>query len=307
MNTVNPTVSVIIPAYNHDKYVEQAILSIINQTYQDFELLVIDDGSSDSTPQILERLSKQFGFYFERQENMGLPKTLNKLIKMAKGEYIAVCASDDLYPSDRLEKLVSALESDPAMGFVYGKISMIDGHGEPITDLKWFSNFENSENTFDTMIKRGIFFAAGSTLIRKNVYESVGLYNESLPFEDYDWYLRAAHRFPAKSLDDITLIYRKHDQNLSLSKNTRLRMYQGEKKMFWNHRKKPYFYRMLFYRIPVWFKLSIETRQSERWIFPFFTPIYLFKPRMLKNMILKIRFLLCNEFRQLKTKSCGSI
>ena len=103
MNLVDPMVTVLVPAYNHEKYVEQTILSIVNQTYQDFELIVIDDGSSDQTPEILERLSQEHGFYFERQENMGVTKTLNKIISKAKGQYIVGCASDDAMPRNRLE------------------------------------------------------------------------------------------------------------------------------------------------------------------------------------------------------------
>ena len=80
---MQPLVSVIVPCYNHEKYVEKTIESIVNQTYKNIELIVIDDGSKDNSTIILEKLSRQYNFYYEHQHNIGLPATLNKMIKMA--------------------------------------------------------------------------------------------------------------------------------------------------------------------------------------------------------------------------------
>ncbi len=117
-------VSVIMSAYNHAAYVEQAIESILAQTYDNFELLVIDDGSSDDTAAIIEKLSRTHGFYFKRQENRGLPVTLNELVQISSGDYITACASDDFWPSTRLDEQVSLLVNNPEYDIVHSDVFM---------------------------------------------------------------------------------------------------------------------------------------------------------------------------------------
>lgn len=83
-----PLVSVVISSYNHEPYIEQTIESIVNQTYSNIEIIVFDDGSTDNSPVILDKLSKKYNFYFERQKNIGLSATLNKGLYLSKGKYL---------------------------------------------------------------------------------------------------------------------------------------------------------------------------------------------------------------------------
>jgi alpha-1,3-rhamnosyltransferase len=286
MNQNNPKVSIRMSAYNHEAYVEEAILSVLNQSFQDFELLVIDDGSSDRTPEILERLSQEHGFYFERQKNMGLTKTLNKLVGLCRGEYITGIASDDMHAPERLATQVEALESNPKAAFVYGKMQAIDKNGEALEADTTFGDFSAGADTGRLMLRRGMFFAAPTVMIRRSAYDSVGPYDQSLPFEDYDWFFRCTRKFEAVGLDAVLLYYRKHDSNLSLAPQNRRKMFDGEQRMFRKYLWKPYFPIMLYHRIPSWLGLSIECGTKDRFFFALLFPLYLFhrkRTRYLSN------------------------
>jgi glycosyltransferase involved in cell wall biosynthesis len=213
MNTINPKVSVRMSAYNHDGFVEQAVLSIVNQTFKDFELIVIDDGSSDQTPFILERLSKEHGFYFERQENMGLSKTLNKITSLSRGEYICGVASDDYYHEDKLQKIVPIMESNPELGVVHARCDFVNEAGQKIESSQYKrKRLDICEgNIFEHLLVEGCFIDAASALIRKSALDVVGGYDEDLAIEDWDMWLRLADKFPFGYLEEIVAYYRCHE------------------------------------------------------------------------------------------------
>ena len=106
-----PLVSVIIPSYNHEKYVSQAIESVVSQTYRRLEIIVLDDGSSDRSVQIIDDLAKAHGFMAIARENRGLAKTLNEGVGIARGKYVSFVASDDYYHPRRVEYAVRQLEN----------------------------------------------------------------------------------------------------------------------------------------------------------------------------------------------------
>ena len=117
LKSSNPLVSVLIPAYNHENYVQETINSIIDQTYQNIELIIYDDGSKDSTwnkiKELEEKCKKRFtNVYFETKENEGTCKTMNKLLDLAKGEYVIVVASDDMIKPNMIEKEVDFLSKN---------------------------------------------------------------------------------------------------------------------------------------------------------------------------------------------------
>lgn len=311
MNKNNPKVSIRMSAYNHETYVEAAILSVLNQSFQDFELIVIDDGSSDRTPEIIGRLSEEHGFYFERQENMGLTKTLNKLVGMCRGEYITGVASDDMHAPGRLAAQVEALDANPTAAFVYGKMQAIDHDGDAIMEDTAFSDFSVGADTGRLMLQRGMFFAAPTTMIRRSALDAVGPYDQSLPFEDYDWFFRCTRKFQAVGLDAVLLYYRKHDMNLSLAPQNRKKMFEGERRMFRKYLWKPYFPIMLYHRLPSWLGLSVDSGDKVRFLLALLFPLYLFHRRrrfyisMSARVLLpdSINFFLLRSFRKLKGSS----
>ena len=213
-NTKEPLVTVGISAYNHEKYVEQAVMSLVNQTYKKIEIIVIDDGSTDNTPNIIEKLSKQFGFKFIRQENRGLPFTLNRIIGLAKGKYITGCASDDYMPLDKVEKQVAFLEGHPEYHIIAGHAITIDKDNNILSKPKLANQgtIINFEDLF--LSKKG--FAAGTVMIKTDIFNKVGLYNDEYPIEDRYMWLKITNKgYLIFVNNDYYSYYRKHDTNIS--------------------------------------------------------------------------------------------
>src|SRR4030042_3503317 len=114
----NPKISVVIPAYNHQKYVGEAIQSVLDQTFQDFELIIINDGSTDHTEaEILKFKDERIRYY--SQENRGLSAPLNRGIELARGEYFNFLPSDDAFFPDKLEAQLRIFEKNPSLGLVF--------------------------------------------------------------------------------------------------------------------------------------------------------------------------------------------
>jgi len=214
MNSVNPKVTVRMSAYNHEAYVEQAIRSILDQTFQDFELIVLDDGSSDRTPEILEELSQKHGFRFERQRNQGIAKSYNRLIGMARGAYITGCASDDYWPPTRLAEQVALLDTKPNVDMVHGRAAIVkNGHVQPKTPSN--RPFVHGRGEFRPFLRRKRRFFTGSKMVRASSFERVGLYREDFAVEDFEWWLRATQRLNIHFEDKVWLFYRHHPNNFT--------------------------------------------------------------------------------------------
>jgi len=206
---MNPLVSVIVPCYNHEKYVEQTIESIVNQTYKNIELIVLDDGSKDSSPKILEKLSQKYHFHFEHQQNMGLTATLNKALKLVQGKYICIIASDDYWPLHKIETQVQFMEQNPQYAMSYGKMISIDTNSV-IMDYMDYQNI--SGNIFETIFISNII-SAPTVMMRSDVINKVGGYDESLPIEDLYMWLKIAELHPIGFIDDYLAFYRLHSDN----------------------------------------------------------------------------------------------
>jgi alpha-1,3-rhamnosyltransferase len=212
----NPLVSIIVPSYNHEKYVKQSINSIINQTYTNIQLIVIDDGSRDNTPAIIKDLADKHHFEFEHQENLGLPKTLNKVIqKYVRGKYLCFLASDDFLPPDSIEKRVAFMEKNPDYAVGYGRRICVDTNS--VTIHYDDEDFYCSGSIFNDLFLANFWISAPTAIMKREVLEIVGLYDESLVFEDYYMWLKIAHKFPIGFIDDYLAFYRIHGMNFHLN------------------------------------------------------------------------------------------
>ena len=214
-----PLVSVLIASYNHAQYIEASINSVLRQTYNNIELIVIDDGSSDDSNRLLSILSAESGFSYSRQKNMGLAATLNKAFSMAKGKYIAPFSSDDIMMLDRIEKQVEFMEKREDVGATGGNILKINGEGglymeqdkmAPYREFGFKELFVYSRNAP----------AAPTVLIRRDVLEEVGGWNPNIQLEDLYMLLKITHLGKKiVVLNDVMAFYRLHDANTT--KNTR--------------------------------------------------------------------------------------
>lgn len=210
INTISPLVSVIIPSYNHARYVEEAILSIVNQTYKNIELIVIDDGSKDNSVEIINLLAKKYNFKFLTQTNKGVSNTLNRGIEISKGEYICACASDDKFALEKVERQVHFLQSNTQYGICY--TDRIKFYENGIT-RKLPSNISGSGDLFERLLSQTIRVCPGTIMYRRKVFDKVGFFDPELAVEDFDMILKVAKIFEIGHLQEHLFYYRSHAEN----------------------------------------------------------------------------------------------
>lgn len=211
----NPKVTILMSVYNGEKYLGEAIDGILNQTFKDFEFLIINDGSTDSTAEILQSYQDPRIKIINNEKNMGLTKSLNKGLKIAKGEYIARQDGDDVSLPTRLEEQISFLDKNKEVGLLGTAWYIIDENSQEIriskpTDGKYVVHF----------------MCHGTALIRKDCLKKVGLYREVFEYaQDYDLWLRIADEFEVRNIRKPLYKRRVHDVSISLNKKMQQDLY----------------------------------------------------------------------------------
>ena len=212
MNKIkNNLVSVLIPAYNHENYIQETIESIINQTYPNIELIILDDGSKDKTWEKITELKQKcenrfVKSHFETKQNEGTCMTLNKLLKLSSGEFVYIIASDDLAKPQAIEKEVKFLQDNPDYALAVGDNEYVDSMGKQIfrTPKTFTSNIKNAKyktvkeflssklkidflsddfGSYKTLYKEN--YIPNGYLIRKNIFETIGNFTKNAPLEDF--------------------------------------------------------------------------------------------------------------------------
>ena len=215
LNKQMPKVTVIMPVYNGERYLDEAINSILSQSFTDFEFVIVDDGSDDRSWEIMQSFNDS-RIRLERNEiNMGLIAALNKGIKLAKGEYIARMDCDDVSLPDRLKMQVMFLDTNQDIGMVGTDFEMIASDGTAWSPPKLFN-----VSTEPDFIEWGLYFNCyvchPSVMVRKTVYSYLGGYrDEFIHAEDYDFFLRAVSYTKIANLPYIMCKLRKHERNVS--------------------------------------------------------------------------------------------
>lgn len=275
MNNSNPLVTVRMPAYNHERYIEKAILSIVNQTFQDFELIVINDGSTDRTPEILDRLSEEYDFQVIHQENAGLTTTLNRLISLAKGQFITGCASDDFWPETRLEEQVKCFERNPDADLVHGNFTTADGDSQILPNGGLKGQPIDGPNEFPHFVRRKRSYLTGTIMVRTKAFHEVGCYDEKIAVEDFDWMLRATRLLNIKYSEQSWAFYRRHGNNWGMTVSGAAKMadssYQEAKKLglYWGGV-------FLFYKAPALLRLEMTACRKRRFLIYLLFPVLMF-------------------------------
>lgn len=237
----DPLVSVIMPAFNHELYIAEALQSIGNQTHKNIELIVINDGSTDGTAEIIEEyIKKNSGknIKYLNKRNEGVCKTLNKGLEMSTGDYIAFLGSDDLWLPDRLAIQLEFMENNKNIGMVFADTWFLDFSKK--TNSKWSDYKPRIKNYFKNGIQNVDLYAlfltqplvpALTVLIRRQVLLEVGFFDEDLVYEDHDLWLRIALKYPLGYIDQPLAFYRIHGANISNDTGFMLRgMFQTVKK-----------------------------------------------------------------------------
>lgn len=201
----NPKVTVLMSVYNGEKYLHEAIDSILNQTFKNFEFLIINDGSTDETKKILKSYNDPRIIILENETNIGLTRSLNRGLRIAKGEYIARQDADDISMTERLKKQVSFLERNKNIGLVGTYCYVINEKGTMLYKTKSPLKHENILK----FLTRGSVFAHGSVIFRKVLLEKVGAYREEFKSsQDYDLWLRFIENTKASCLSEFLYKWR---------------------------------------------------------------------------------------------------
>lgn len=220
-----PLVTVIVPAYNHERYVEDCLKSIIGQTYENLEIIVFNDGSKDSTDKIIRNFirGQKRKIQYISKDNEGLCKTLNKGLKLSKGKYIAIIASDDMWIPNKIEEQVKFMEKNINVGLIFSDAYFFKTDTETklmkYSDYKprlrkYFKNYIQNANLYEELLIENLVIAL-TVMTRKECFEKVGEFDESLEYEDYDMWLRISKYYPISYLDKPLGYYRVHDLNMS--------------------------------------------------------------------------------------------
>ncbi|WP_300244093.1 glycosyltransferase [Pseudomonas sp.] len=215
MTDQQPVVTVIIASYNHAPYIEQSILSVLNQTYSNIELLVVDDGSSDDSVERIRRLQALHGFDFRVQQNQGLTNTLNGAIARAKGSLIVPFGSDDIMLPERIATQVVYLDGKPEVGICAGNIELIDSDGNLFPENRQRRDVPFRRLDFDDMfLERKPYPPAPTLMIRREALEKVGGFDPNIRLEDLLIELKITHAgYFIDGLNVVMARYRKHATN----------------------------------------------------------------------------------------------
>ena len=209
MTADKPLISVILPVYNGEKYLAEALQSVYDQHYAPMEIIAIDDGSTDGTAQILSQYSDRIQYL--QQENQGPAAARNSGIQKAKGDFITFIDADDLWPDKKIMVQMNVFHRYPETDIVQGLVSRIVLPGA-------ITNIKNNETEFEFMGSN-----LGAMIIRRSVFDKIGYFDESLTYHsDTDFWFRAREAgIRILVLEEVALIYRIHDANHTSGKNTR--------------------------------------------------------------------------------------
>lgn len=221
-NNPVPTVSVLMPIYNAATYLKEAIDSILNQTLVDFELIIIDDGSTDDSLLILKNFAEQDDrIQLLSRGNKGISPTRNELIKLARGQYIAWMDSDDISLPNRLEIMINWLKVHNDYVAVGSKALLIDSEGNDI--CIWNSPAEHDEIDKWHIAGTGGGIIFPSSVMTRDAIIKAGLFDENLTgAEDLDLFLKLAESGKIANIDAVLYKYRQHITSISHSKSQKI-------------------------------------------------------------------------------------
>lgn len=219
---MQPFVSVLLATYNDAPYIEHAVNSILEQSYDHFELIIIDDGSTDRTPASIEPYGRDNRVSIINQTNEGLAGARNAGLAVAKGEFIAFCDGDDLWHRDKLKLQIPVLANAPDAGLVHTARTAIDENGNAISRAhKRSGRIIVEKNTTQSLLHRN-YICGSSSLIRRECFDQIGLFDTRFRLScDHQLFLRMSTRYKFVYLDEELYLYRKHSAQANSNRSLR--------------------------------------------------------------------------------------
>jgi len=211
----NPKVTVLMSVYNGERYLQKAIDSILGQTFNDFEFLIVNDGSTDKTVEILENYNDPRIKIINNEKNIGLTKSLNKGLKLARGEYIARQDADDISMPERLEKELEFLGKNKNVALVGTDYFLINEKDKIIDKINCLTE---SKDLKEKLLK-GNQFGHGSVMFRRECIDKVGVYREEFKFaQDFDFLLRISEVYDVANISEPLYKWRINIKSVSVKK-----------------------------------------------------------------------------------------
>jgi glycosyltransferase involved in cell wall biosynthesis len=217
---MTPAVSVIVATHNYGRYLAGALESALGQTFRDLEVLVVDDGSTDDTQNVVLRHLGDPRLRYYRTDHLGQPAAKNTGIRLARAPLVAFLDADDLWLPAKLERQVALFRRDPALGVAYTRRLVIDEHGR---EVAYEHPAPHRGMVLDALFRSNGFITFSSAVVRRAVLDEVGLFDEGLPLAiDYDLWLRVGLRYRFDYVDEALVKYRTGHANLSRRVEERL-------------------------------------------------------------------------------------
>jgi len=192
-----PLISVIIPSFNQADFIEETILSVIDQNYKNIELIIIDGGSSDGSLEIIEKYQKYIAFWVSEPDH-GQSHAINKGLRVAKGEWVCWQNSDDVFIGEAFSFIADCISRKPNSNFIIGNIYLIDKQSKILTSLKYV------KPTYLSLLSEGMVLTNQAAFWRKDIHKKIGYLAEDLHFGfDYEWFLRILKEYKAEHFNKI--------------------------------------------------------------------------------------------------------
>jgi glycosyltransferase involved in cell wall biosynthesis len=212
-----PKVSICIPSYNCDAYIGKAIQSVLDQTCQDFEIIVADDRSTDNSEEVIKSFKDPRIRFFRNEKNIGMVPNTNKASRLAKGEFVGILHPDDYYATKMIEAALEAFSENPNVGFTYSSYVVIDEDDKIVTRVKLCDRdktFKSKEEFKKLAIQN--YAPPSAVLFRRKCYEDVGPFDEEFPYpNDWNMWLRISLKYDSACLSDYLCYYRMHRKSVS--------------------------------------------------------------------------------------------
>lgn len=210
-NASTPLVSVVIPTYNHAKFLPESLRSVIEQSFTSFEIIVVNDGSTDNTAELLEGWAAANRIRLIHQQNAGQSRARNRGIAEARGKYVAFLDDDDFWPADKLQWQVEFLEQNNSVGAVGGMVQSVDEQGRSMELGPFFESI-----TFESLFRSNPFLSPGQLLVRADLLKSLGGMDVNIwGADDWDLWFKIARKTRIVMEKKVALYYRFHPNNSS--------------------------------------------------------------------------------------------